>query len=184
MPPKRRRHKKGGAVPGHTGHGRNSVTEETADLVIDRDAGEVCPECGIPLVPHKETDADGHRQCSPGAEEDTVPPSRQEYARTARRSSKRRPPSFPEVSTGIIITAQVAVMHYFHGIPMGRICEMTGINLGSLVDIFHRLGRYFAPCMEALKNAYRAGPGRSMPMKQAGETTDSRAMPGSSARPF
>jgi len=47
-------------------------------------------------------------------------------------------------------------MHYFHGIPMGRICEMTGINVGSLVDIFRRLGRYFLPAMEALKNAYRA----------------------------
>jgi hypothetical protein len=58
------------------------------------------------------------------------------------------------------LTAQVAVMHYFHGIPMGRIGEMTGINLGSLVDIFHRLGRYFAPLMESLKELYRRDPAK------------------------
>ncbi len=48
---------------------------------------------------------------------------------------------------------------------MGRVCAMTGVNLGSLVDIFHRLGRYFAPCMEALKSTYRADP-----VKHADET--------------
>src|SRR5208337_2389914 len=48
-------HKKGGAVPGHAGHGRASITEQTADLVIDRDAGDYCPECGTALDPAKET---------------------------------------------------------------------------------------------------------------------------------
>ena len=56
-------------------------------------------------------------------------------------------------------------MHYFHGVPVGRICEMTGINAGSLVDIFHRLGRYFASVMEALKARYREDP-----VKHADET--------------
>ncbi|MGD0486746.1 MAG: hypothetical protein ABSB94_06095 [Syntrophorhabdales bacterium] len=65
-------------------------------------------------------------------------------------------PVLPRSLYGNNLTAQVAVMHYFHGIPTGRICEMTGINVGSLVDIFRRLGRYFLPAMEALKNAYRA----------------------------
>lgn len=53
--PEEKTNKKGGAVPGHTGHGRTSITEETADLVIDRDAGDTCPECGTPLVPAKKT---------------------------------------------------------------------------------------------------------------------------------
>jgi len=52
------------------------------------------------------------------------------------------------------------VMHYFHGIPMGRICEMTGINLGSLVDLFHRLSSYFAPVMGLLKEQYRLSPAK------------------------
>jgi hypothetical protein len=46
--------KKGGAVLGHKGHGRISLAEEAADLVVDRDGGDACPECGTPLVPYKE----------------------------------------------------------------------------------------------------------------------------------
>ena len=35
--------KKGGAVPGHRGHGRTSLTEETADLVIGRTVFAIVP---------------------------------------------------------------------------------------------------------------------------------------------
>jgi hypothetical protein len=38
---------------------------------------------------------------------------------------------------------------------MGRITEMTGISLGSLIHLFHRLARYFGPLMDALTQAYR-----------------------------
>jgi len=43
---------------------------------------------------------------------------------------------------------------------MGRICEMTGINLGSLVEMFHRLSGYFAPVMDLLKEQYRLSPAK------------------------
>jgi len=59
----------------------------------------------------------------------------------------------------------MAVMHYIHGVPMGRITEMTGINFGTLTDIFHRLSRYFTPVMGALKEEYRQSP-----VKHADET--------------
>ena len=52
-----------------------------------------------------------------------------------------RVPVVPRSLYGNTITTQAAVMHYFHGIPMGRVCEMTGITIGSLVDMFHRLGK-------------------------------------------
>ena len=54
----------------------------------------------------------------------------------------------------------MAVMHYFHGIPMGRICEMTEINLGSLIDLFHRLSGYFASVIDLLKEQYRLSPAK------------------------
>ncbi len=46
-------------------------------------------------------------------------------------------------------------MHYLHGIPMGRICEQMGVEPGSLVEIFHRLGRLFADVPEKLIEQYR-----------------------------
>ena len=83
-----------------------------------------------------------------------------------RRVFRTKPPSvLPKSLYGNQITAQIAVMHYFHGITMGRISEMTGISHGSLVDIFHRLGQYFSPVLGALKEAYRTAP-----VKHADET--------------
>ena len=51
-------------------------------------------------------------------------------------------------------------MHYFHGITMGRITEMTGVSLGSLIHLIHRLARYFGPLMDALAQDYRQAPVR------------------------
>ena len=152
--PEERTNKKGGAVPGHTGHGRKSLTEETADLVVDRDTPACCPDCGTPLVPHGETDRTVIDN-APREPKKILYRLHHRVCPNCKKTFTAKAPVLPRSLYGNHITAQVAVMHYFHGIPMGRICEMTSINVGSLVDIFHRLGRYFAPCMEALKNVYR-----------------------------
>lgn len=152
--PEEKTNKKGGAVVGHTGHGRKSLTEESADLVIDRDAGDCCPACGCALVPCKETDRTVIDN-APGEPKKILYRLHDKECPNCKKTFKAKAPVLPRSLYGNHLTAQVAVMHYFHGITMGRICEMTAINIGSLVDIFHRLGRYCAPCMEALKNAYR-----------------------------
>jgi hypothetical protein len=127
--------KKGGAAFGHTGHGRASITEEIADLVIGRDAGDVGLECGTTLVPVKETNRTIF---------DTTPREMKKilyhlHHKTCPHCKKKftaRTPVLPKSLYGNHITAQCAVMYYFHGILMGRICEMAGINLGSIIDIF------------------------------------------------
>ena len=48
--PEENANNKGGAVPGHAGHGRPTHTEDTADEVIDLDVGDVCPERGGLLI--------------------------------------------------------------------------------------------------------------------------------------
>jgi len=40
------RNHKGGARPGHKGHGRKAHSKDTADKVISIDVGEICPDCG------------------------------------------------------------------------------------------------------------------------------------------
>ncbi len=143
--------KKGGAVPGHTGHGRTSLTEQTADRVIGREAEEYCPDCAVPLVPWKETQRTVIDNAPREPQKILYRLHHKECPR-CRRKFTAQAPVLPRSLYGNHLTAQVAVMHYVHGIPMGRIAEMTGINLGSLVDIFHRLGRYFAPVMQTLKD--------------------------------
>ncbi len=160
-----KRSRKGGARPGHVGHGRKAHGEETADEVIPIDVGESCPECGgvlrlkevrpraviesEPVKPQKILYHLYHKQCS----------------RCHRVFRAKAPAVLPKSLYGNQITTQVAVMHYFHGIPMGRICEMTDIPLGSLVDLFHRLAIYFTPLMDLFKEQYRLSP-----VKHADET--------------
>jgi transposase len=162
--PEEKTNKKGGAVKGHAGHGRTSITEETADLVIDRDAGECCPECGTPLVPAKETNRSVIDN-APREPKNILYRLHHKACPNCKKEFKAHAPVLPRSLYGNHITAQFAVMHYFHGIPMGRICEMTGVNLGSLIDIFHRLARYLLPAMESLKARYREDP-----VKHADET--------------
>ncbi len=163
--PEENRRRKGGARPGHEGHGRKGHGEETADQVIPIDVGESCPECGgalrlkevrpraviesEPTKPQKILYRLYHKQCS----------------RCQRVFRAKAPAVLPKSLYGNQITTQVAVMHYFHGIPMGRICEMTGIPLGSLVDLFHRVAGYFPPVMDLLRGQYRLSP-----VKHADET--------------
>ena len=56
-------------------------------------------------------------------------------------------------------------MHYLHGIPLGRVCEQVGVGDGSLMDIFHRMGRLFEGIVPKLIQEYRQAP-----VKHADET--------------
>jgi len=156
--PEQNRSRKGGARPGHVGHGRKAHGEETADEVIPIDVGESCPACGG-VLRLKEV---RHRTV---IESEPVKPQKILYHLYHKQCSRchqvfraKAPAVLPKSLYGNQITAQVAVMHYFHGIPMGRICEMTDIPLGSLVDLFHRLSGFFAPVMDLLKEQYRLSP--------------------------
>ena len=41
--------KRGGAKRGHPGHGRNAITTDDAEEIVDVDVSGVCPHCGTPM---------------------------------------------------------------------------------------------------------------------------------------
>ncbi len=154
------RNHKGGARPGHKGHGRKAHCQETADEIIPIDPGEICPDCGGVLKLKKIQDRTV-------IESEPVRPKKILYHLSHKECTQCHHVFLAKASCvlskalyGNQITAQMAVMHYFHGIPMGRICEMSGINLGSLVEMFHRLSGYFSPVMDLLKEQYRLSPAK------------------------
>jgi transposase len=150
-----KKNSKGGGVPGHKGHGRRTHTEESADEVLHQDVGDTCPDCHGVLV-LKEVRKRTVIESTPVKPKSIVYCLAVKECKNCHRVFRAKAPSvLPKSLYGNQITAQCAVMHYFHGITMGRITEMTGISLGTLIDIFHRLGRYFGPLMEALKSVYR-----------------------------
>jgi transposase len=157
--------KKGGGVWGHKGHGRGAHTTESADRIIDQDIGTICPDCGS-LLTMKEVRNRAVIESTPTKPEKILYHLSVKECKNCHKVFRAKAPSvLPKSLYGNQISAQIAVMHYFHGITMGRITEMTGISLGTLIDIFHRLRRYFEPLMETLKNTYRQDP-----VKHADET--------------
>lgn len=163
--PEEAKNRKGGGVPGHEGHGRSSLTKETAPVVVPLEGTETCPDCGGALIVKKVRNRTVI-ESAPTKPEATLYRIAVKECKNCHRVYRAHVPSvLPKSLYGNQITAQVALMHYFHGIPMGRITEMTGISLGSLIHLFHRLARYFGPLMDALIETYR-----EEPVKHADET--------------
>lgn len=156
-----------GAQLGHKGAGRKMFQESEAERVVSVEAqvGSTCPDCGRPL---KEK----------GMQERLVIESQPLKAkRVLFRLPKKycphcqkvfqahAPEVLPKSLYGNQLITTAAVMHYLHGIPMGRVCEQTEIGPGSLVEIFHRLAKLFEKVPAQLIEQYRQAP-----VKHADET--------------
>jgi len=156
-----------GAQLGHKGAGRKMFQESEAERVVSVEAqvGSTCPDCGRPLE-------------EKGMQERLVIESQPLKAkRVLFRLPKKycphcqkvfqahAPEVLPKSLYGNQLITTAAVMHYLHGIPMGRVCEQTEIGPGSLVEIFHRLAKLFEKVPAQLIEQYRQAP-----VKHADET--------------
>lgn len=157
-----REKKKPGAKVGHDGHGRKTFDETEADEVVTLEpvAVKTCPRCGGAL----QDKGTKNRLVveSPGVKtRRTVYRVPVKYCGRCKRTFSARPPSvLPKSLYGNQLSAQAAAMHYLHGIPMGRVCEQTGIEPGPLVQLFHRLAALFADVPQKLLERYRPSPAK------------------------
>jgi transposase len=146
-----------GAKPGHQGVGRQGFSASEADRVVKvaPQSDTRCPECGGALE-------------EKGVKERFVLDSQPVKARRllyrlprkyCPRCKKifqpRAPGMLPKSLYGNQLMATVVAMHYLHGIPMGRVCEQTGVGPGSLVEIYHRMARLFEKVPAQLIEKYR-----------------------------
>jgi transposase len=155
-----------GARPGHEGHGRKGHEEGTADRTEDIfPESETCPECGklllkkgierrsvldIPLARPEKISFNLHKR----------------YCPDCRKSFTPQPPGvLPRSLFGNRLIAKAITMHYLHGVPIERVCEILGIGSGSLAGIFQRCARLLADVPQKLVEQYREAP-----VKHADET--------------
>lgn len=159
--------KQGGAKNGHTGHGRQGFDESEADHIVplESEVGGRCPQCGGPLE-DRGTQTRSVVDMPPLQPKKTLYGLPKQYCPRCRRTFQPHPPGvLPKSLFGNQLVATAATMHYLHGVPMGRICEQIGMDLGTLIKIFHRVAKLFSSIPIRLIEQYRQAP-----VKHADET--------------
>ena len=155
-----------GARPGHEGHGRKGHEQGEEDRVEEvLPESENCPECGESLSKK------GFEQRSI-VDIPSVKPERiifnlhKRYCPKCRKSFTAQPPGvLPRSFYGNRLIAKAINMHYVHGIPVERVCDLLGIGSGSIAGIFQRVARLFVDVPHKLVEHYRQAP-----VKHADET--------------
>jgi transposase/AraC-like DNA-binding protein len=156
-----------GARPGHPGVGRQAFDASQAERVVEvaTEVGERCPDCDA-LLEEKGTDSRLVLESRPVKAERVLYRLPKHYGPRCRRTFQPRAPAvLPKSLYGNQLIATATTMHYLHGIPLGRVCEQTGLGPGSLVEICHRLARLCAGIPDHLIVEYRQAP-----VKHADET--------------
>ncbi len=149
------RSKRGGARPGHVGHGRNGIDAQQADRIEDIDVESHCPICGT-LLEDKGYAERSVLDTRPIRVERILYRLRKKYCPTCHQFVQAQAPGvLPKSLYGNQLITQAVFWHYLHGIPLGRLCEQTGIPVGSLIRIFHRLATILSPVLPPLIEAYR-----------------------------
>jgi transposase len=165
--------KRGGARPGHPGHGRSGFDGTTAARVIDVPVAPHCPACGGPLE---------DKGARPRSVLDIAPPRpapllyrlhRGYCPRCHRAVQAPLPTVLPQALFGNELTAHLVWLHYGHGVPLGRLCDHLGLAVGSVLGMLHRLAGLFAPVLPQLVAEYRAAPVRHA--DETGWRTDGHA---------
>lgn len=149
------RSKVGGGVTGHIGHGRKSASSQSASAEISIKAALNCPRCGGQLRNK------GERQRTV-LELDPVEPKKilyhleKKYCSGCRHSVEAQAPGvLPKSLYGNQLVTEIITNHYLHGMPLGRICQKLGLNLGSVIDALHRTANIFRPIIPKLIEQYR-----------------------------
>lgn len=147
--------KRGGRLKGHPGNGRKGFAPDQAARVVDVGLDAACPDCGHPM----EDKGIRHRSVL------EIPPPRPEpvlyrlhryYCAHCKKAHQAQAPAvLPKALFGNQLVARIAFLHYVHGIPLGRVCEQMGLDLGSVVQMLHRLAGLFQPVVPHLVQLYR-----------------------------
>lgn len=152
--------KAGGAQKGHPGHGRKSIDPAHAARTIEVPLEQRCPQCGGPLLDK------GWRQRSvleipPPHPEPILYRLQKGFCPSCRRAVQAQAPAvLPKALFGNQLTARVLAMHYLHGIPLGRISDQLTVEIGSLIEMLHRMARLFKAVLPPLVQQYRHAPVR------------------------
>lgn len=145
----------GGARNGHKGYGRQSISKEEADEIIEIPAPECCPECGEKLSGHGETERTV--KDIPNMEvKNVLYRVKRGYCNHCKKTIiSKKAPALPNSLVGNQLLAHTVEQHYLVGTPLNRLAEQSGISLGTLIGSLHKLRELLKPVMNSLIVEYR-----------------------------
>jgi hypothetical protein len=150
------RAKRGGAVPGHDGHGRAPAREEDADAVEFLPAPAACPDCGCALEDWGERDRTVH-DCEPVRRKTRlVRIGEGRCPKCGKTHRSKLPGVLPRSAFSNRLVAQAATWHYVDGLTLGHVSRQLGVPDGTLVGRMHALAGLFRPASDALVEDLRA----------------------------
>jgi transposase len=157
--------RRGGAKPGHRGHGRRAIPSEEVTHQQQVPGPKCCPYCGGPLDP-KGTKARTIIEVDPVRKEVVRYELEQCDCDHCHRTFTARPAGvFAKGLFGNRLLTHLALEHYLHGVTLGRLSSYLGLTQGSLWSALHQLARRLASVPERLLLEYRRAP-----VKHADET--------------
>ena len=156
---------RGGAKPGHPGHGRRDFPRDEVTREESLPGPERCPYCGGSLDP-KGSKARTVIEVDPVRKEVIRYELEQRDCGRCHRTYTARPAGvFAKGLFGNQLLTHLAVEHYVHGVTMGRLSAQLGVSQGSLWAALHQLARRLVTVPQRLLLEYRRAP-----VKHADET--------------
>jgi len=152
--------KRGGAKPGHEGHGRKPIAPDQADHIytVESPVQGSCPRCHGKNLVEVETDR-SIIESVPLKAEKVLYHLKGTLCRDCRVVFRAKAPSvMPKALYGNQLLTNVAVMHYGQGVPLGRLEEMLGVPYSAMVQMLHRLARMLTGIPPRLIEQYRKSP--------------------------
>ena len=157
--------RRGGARPGHRGHGRRPIPGDEVTRQQSVPGPERCPYCGGPLDP-KGSKARTIIEVDPVRKEVVRYELEQCDCEHCHRTFTARPAGvFAKGLFGNTLLSHLALEHYVQGVTLGHLSTQLGLSQGSLWAALHQLARRLAPVPQRLLLEYRRAP-----VKHADET--------------
>ncbi len=153
---KEKLNKNGGAKPGHPGNGRKSISEQVADEIEYLNAPDICPFCGGELEKKGVQDRSIIDTESNRAKKKVVKCEKKRCPK-CNKIIQAKPSALPKSLYGNNLVAQACLLHFVHGVPVGRIEEIWDelVTNGVLFKIFQRVTRYWQTAYDKLIEEYR-----------------------------
>lgn len=148
--------RKGGAKPGHQGHGRKPLAPQQAERKIPVHLPATCPDCWTMLE---------NRGVKQRHVIDAQPPKSEKQlllldikrCPKCRRTFRAKPPGvLPKGLFTNRLLSITAVQHYVHGLTLGHLQKQLGVGYGALVAAMHNLARRLQPAIPHLIREYRS----------------------------